>query len=115
MSELVERYRRNAERCLRLVQSFNDPEARRSLLAMANAWIMLAAQREKNVDAAPVHEPTSPINEPPPPPDEPPTPPPIDEPKPPPVKEPPPVSEPPQRLNAAKLDDSIKPDDLVQS
>jgi len=114
VSELVERYRRNAERCLRLVQSFNDPEARRSLLAMANAWILLAAQREKNVGNA-ANEPTSPINEPSPPTDEPPSPPPLDEPKLPPVKEPPPVSEPPQRLNAAKLDDSIKPDDSVQS
>ena len=101
MSELVERYRRNAERCLRLVQSFNDPEARRSLLAMANAWLMLAAQREKNIETAPAHEPTSQINERPPPP--------IDEPpKPPPVKEPPPVHEPPRRLNAAEPDDSMQ-------
>ena len=115
MTELVNRYRRNAERCLRLVQNFNDAEAKRSLLAMANAWLMLAAQRAKNIDAAPAHEPTSPINEPSPPPDEPLTPPLIDEPKLPPIKEPPPVIEPPQRLNAAKLDDSIKPDDSMQS
>jgi hypothetical protein len=115
VSELVERYRRNAERCLRLVQSFNDPEARRSLLAMANAWLMLAARREKTIETAPAHEPTSPINEPPPPPDEPQTPPPINEPEPPPVKEPPPGSEPPQRLNAGKPDDSIKPDKSLQS
>jgi hypothetical protein len=115
VSEFVERYRRNAERCLRLVQSFNDPEARRSLLAMANAWLMLAAQREKKIETAPAHEPMSRINEPPPPPDEPQTPPPIDEPRPPPINEPPPVSEPPQRLNAAEPDDPIKPDDSMQS
>ena len=109
MSEFVERYRRNAERCLQLVQSFNDPEARRSLLAMANAWLMLAAQRERTVETAPAaHEPTPSINEPPPPPDEPQTPPPIDEPKPPPVKEPPPVSDPPQHLDAAEPDDSMQ-------
>lgn len=53
MSELVERYRRNADKCLQLVQNFNDPEAKRSLLVMANAWLMLAAQREKNITAAP--------------------------------------------------------------
>ncbi len=72
---------------------------------MANAWLMLAAQREKTIETAPAHEPTSPINAPPPP----------DEPPKLPVKEPPPVSEPPQRLNAAKLDDSMKPDDSMQS
>jgi hypothetical protein len=75
---------------------------------MANAWLALAAQREKNIETAPAHGSTSPINEPPPPPDEPQTPPPIDEPKPPSIKEPPPVSEPPQRLNAAEPDDSIQ-------
>ena len=84
MTELVERYRRNAEKCLRLVQSFNDLEARRSLLTMANAWLALAAQREKYIEATLRGEPASPINEP----HEPPTPPPIDEPKQPPIKEP---------------------------
>jgi hypothetical protein len=103
VTELVERYRRNAEKCLRLIQNFNDLEAKRSLLAMANAWLMLAAQREKNIEAAPANEPTSP------PPHEPPTPPPVDEPKTPPIKEPPPVNEPPpQRLNAAESDDSMQ-------
>jgi hypothetical protein len=75
---------------------------------MANAWLRLAAQREKTIKVAPAHEPMSPINDPPPPPDEPSTPPPIDEPKPPPVKEPPPGSEPPQRLNAGEPDDSMQ-------
>ena len=52
MTKLVERYRRNAERCLRLVQDFSDLEAKRSLLAMANAWLALAAQRAKNIEVA---------------------------------------------------------------
>lgn len=125
MTELVERYRRNADKCLRLVQNFSDLQAKRSLLMMANAWLVLAAQRQKTIEAAQAHEPTSPINEPPPPADEPPTPPPIEEPpKPLPIQEPPPVHEPPQRLSAAELDDSIKaaelddsikPDDPMQS
>ena len=108
MTELVKRYRRNAEKCLRLVQNFNDLEAKRSLLTMANAWLALAAQREKYIEAALPGEPASPINEPPPPPHEPPALPPIDEPKPPPIKEPPPGKEPPQRLGAAEPDDPMQ-------
>ena len=109
VTELVERYRRNAERCLRLVQDFSHLEAKRSLLAMANAWLILAAQRAKNIEVALASQPTLLINEPAPPPHEPPTPPPIDElPKPPPIKEPAPVSEPPQRLTAAAPDDSMQ-------
>ena len=109
MTELVKRYRRNAEKCLRLVQSFNDLEAKRSLLTMANAWLALAAQREKYIEATLSGEPASPINEPPPPPHEPPALPPIDEPKPPPIKEPPPGKEPPpQRLGAAEPDDPMQ-------
>ena len=52
MTELLERYRRNAEKCRELVQNFNEPEARRALLVMANAWLVLAAQRAKNVEIA---------------------------------------------------------------
>ena len=108
MSALVERYRRNAEKCLRLVQNFTDLDAKRSLLMMANSWLILASQREKMIAGAPQREPTFPVNEPPPPPDEPPTP--IDEPQRPPIKDPPPpINEPPpQRLDAAKPDDPMQ-------
>jgi len=108
VTELVEGYRRNAEKCLDLVKTFNDPESRRSLLVMANAWLMLAAQREKSIETAPANEPPSTVNEPPP--TEPPKPPPVDEPpKPPPINDPPPVNEPPpQRLNAARPDDPMQ-------
>jgi len=67
---------------------------------MANAWLALAAQREKYIEATPRGEPASPINEPP-------TPPPIDEPKPPPIKEPP-AEEPAQRLSVANSEDSVQ-------
>lgn len=109
MSELVERYRRNAAKCLRLVQNFTDLEAKRSLVVIANAWLILASQREKMIEGAPQRDPTRPVNEPPRPLHEPPMPPPIDEPRPPPIKEPPPVNEPPpQRLDAAKPDDPMQ-------
>jgi len=109
VSELVERYRRNAEKCLRLVQNFTDLEAKRSLVMMANAWLILASQREKMIAGAPQREPPFPVDEPPRPPDEPATPPPIEDPTQPPIKEPPPVKEPPpQRLDAAEPDDPMQ-------
>src|SRR5215469_6332532 len=42
-------------------------EARRALLVMANAWLMLAAQRQRYIDTTPGNEPPPPVNEPPPP------------------------------------------------
>jgi hypothetical protein len=57
MSELVERYRLNAEKCLKLAQTFKDLEAKRELLVMASAWLMLTTQREKNIGTAPADEP----------------------------------------------------------
>jgi hypothetical protein len=43
VADLVDHYRLNAEKCLRLAQTFNDPEAKRQLLVMANAWLLLDA------------------------------------------------------------------------
>jgi hypothetical protein len=102
----LERYRLNAESCLELAQTFTDPESKRSLLGMANAWLMLAEQHLKNSE----YEPPSPVNEPLPTPDEPPKPPPANEPpKPPPVNDPPPAKEPPPlHLNAAKPDEPMQ-------
>ncbi len=109
MTELLERYRLNAEKCLELAQTSNNLEAKRSLLVMANAWLMLAAQRKKNIETARANaprasEPPAPVNEPPPPPSKPPASPPIDEPSKPPVNEPPPTKDLPMRLDAAKPD-----------
>jgi hypothetical protein len=104
VAERVQQYRLNAEKCLALAQTSNNLEAKRSLLVMANAWLMLAAQRNKYIEPAPPAS-DPPLNERPRP-NEPPTPPPVDEP--PNQPQPPPVNEPPQRL------DSGKPDDLMQ-
>ncbi len=59
MSERVERYRLNAEKCLQLAQTLDDLDAKRELLVMANAWLILAAQGEKNIGTAPANEPRS--------------------------------------------------------
>ena len=50
MTERVEQYRLTAAKCLDLADRSSDPESKRSLLAMANAWLMLAAQRAKNIE-----------------------------------------------------------------
>jgi hypothetical protein len=49
MPKKVEWYRLNAERCQQLAQTFKDPEAKRTLPAMADSWLMLAARRVKQI------------------------------------------------------------------
>jgi hypothetical protein len=108
VTQLLERYRRNAEKCLQVAQNFNDLEAKRSLLMMANAWLILAARREKNINPKHGHESPPPVK-PPQPFDDPPKPVPGNDPPEPPIKEPPPVNEPPpQRLSSAKTDDPMQ-------
>jgi len=67
--ERLESYRLNAEKCLKLAQTFKDFDAKRTMLAMADAWLMLAAHRANNtgtIDAdgpPPLSEPpTPPVN-----------------------------------------------------
>ena len=50
MPERVHQYRLNADKCLELAETFKDPDARRTLFAMAAAWLTLAAQRLKNIE-----------------------------------------------------------------
>ena len=109
MTELVEQYRLNADKCFECAQTFNDLDAKQIMFAMANAWVMLAKQRAK-IETTSLNEPASRVNEPPPPIDDPPKPFPDNEPpRPPPVNDPPPVKEsPPMRLNAAKPDDPMQ-------
>jgi hypothetical protein len=46
--ERLERYRLNAEKCLTLAQTFNDPQSKRTLIGMAKTWLKLAEQHLKN-------------------------------------------------------------------
>jgi hypothetical protein len=110
VTELLEHYRRNAEKCLQLAQNFNDLEAKRSLLMMANAWLTLAAQREKNINPMPGQESPSPVK-PPQPLDDPPKPVPGNNPPEPPIKEPPPVNEPPP--TALELSEDRRPNAVL--
>ena len=50
MPKRVDQYRLNAVKCFELSQTFRDPDARRALFAMADAWLMLATQRIKNIE-----------------------------------------------------------------
>ena len=50
MPKRVDQYRLNAVKCFELSQTFKDPDAKRTLFAMANAWRTLAAQRVKNIE-----------------------------------------------------------------
>jgi predicted RNA-binding Zn-ribbon protein involved in translation (DUF1610 family) len=50
MPKRVDQYRLNAVKCFELSQTVKDPDARRSLFAMADAWLKLATQRTKNIE-----------------------------------------------------------------
>ena len=54
--ERLERYRLNAEKCLTLAQTFNDPQSKRTLIGMANTWLKLAEQHLKNSETTLVYE-----------------------------------------------------------
>jgi hypothetical protein len=54
MPEQVEQYRLNAEKCRELAQTVADLEAKRTMLTMADAWLILAAQRVKTVETVDV-------------------------------------------------------------
>jgi hypothetical protein len=54
--ERLERYRRNAEKCLELAQTFNDQDRKRIMVGMANAWLTLAEQHLRNSESALLYE-----------------------------------------------------------
>ena len=45
----AEEYRRHAAQCLRIAERITDAQGKASLVAMAQAWLFLARQAEKNV------------------------------------------------------------------
>ena len=51
-----ELYRANAAECLILASSMTDPDSRASLFAMAQRWLRLAEQAEKNLRTDLVYE-----------------------------------------------------------
>jgi len=44
---LSQRYRLNAEKCLELAQRFKQPDAKRTMVAMSRAWLILAEKHSK--------------------------------------------------------------------
>ena len=63
VTERVNQYQRNAEKCLELAEKFNDPDAKRMMSFMANAWLLLAAQCAKRIETASADElPPLPLN-----------------------------------------------------
>lgn len=58
-AELALRYRANAAECFKIAQTVPDEKAKLSLLTMAQSWIPLAEQSERNalVYEAPVAPP----------------------------------------------------------
>ena len=55
-----EKYRRHAAECLRIAEVVTDPQNRILLIHMAQAWLLLAQQIEKNRASDTVYEPPSP-------------------------------------------------------
>jgi hypothetical protein len=55
-AELAALYRMHPAQCIKLAQSFDEASAKMSLLHMAQAWIRLAEQSEKNGETALVCE-----------------------------------------------------------
>lgn len=52
----AEEYRRRAAQCVELAQQHSDPEQKLKLMKMAQAWLRLAEQAEKNSQTDLVYE-----------------------------------------------------------
>ena len=59
----VDKYRRHAVECLRIAEGVPDPRNRMLLIDMAQSWLVLAQQAEKNPTTDPVHETPPPPSE----------------------------------------------------
>ena len=63
----AEEYRQRAYECFLVAENVSDPGTKIWLLEMAQSWLVLAQQAEKNLDADPVHDPVqdpSPVQDP---------------------------------------------------
>jgi hypothetical protein len=49
-------YRRHAAECLEIAASIGDPQIKAGLIAMAQSWLDLALQADKNLNTALVYE-----------------------------------------------------------
>jgi hypothetical protein len=49
-------YRRHAAECLRIAENLGESRSKAGLIAMAQAWLQLARQAEKNADTGLVYE-----------------------------------------------------------
>jgi hypothetical protein len=56
MDEAVARYRLHAAHCVELAERIPDAEGRLTLFAMAQSWLALAEQAEKNSETVLVYE-----------------------------------------------------------
>jgi hypothetical protein len=52
----VEKYRRYAQECFQIAENVTDPGTKAWLIGVAQSWLVLAQQAEKNLAADPVHE-----------------------------------------------------------
>jgi hypothetical protein len=52
----TQQYRRHAAECLEIAESTGNPQIKSGLIAMAQSWLDLALQAEKNLNTALVYE-----------------------------------------------------------
>jgi hypothetical protein len=63
-TELAALYRLHAAQCVDLAQRFSDSESKLALLHMAQSWVFMAEQAEKNAGATPIYETPQPSRQP---------------------------------------------------
>jgi hypothetical protein len=52
----AEKYRRHADQCFRTAEGVTNPDVRLDLIELAQSWLLLAEQAEKNLAADSVYE-----------------------------------------------------------
>jgi hypothetical protein len=59
----ADEYRRHAQECFRAAETATNPDTRLDLIELAQSWLLLAEQADKNLAADLVHEPPPSHNE----------------------------------------------------